>query len=58
MFACEHERVTPDTMILAKALIAGYVPLTITVLTEQISRQIVQTVGAAIVEVCADKVRA
>jgi len=60
--ACEHEGVTPEIMILAKVLTHWYVPLTITLLTEQIfstfaaSLQAVQGVGAAIIEVCADKV--
>jgi adenosylmethionine-8-amino-7-oxononanoate aminotransferase len=36
MFACQHERVMPDIMILAKALTGGYLPLAITLLTEQI----------------------
>lgn len=36
MFACQHENVIPDMMILAKALTGGYLPLAITLLTEQI----------------------
>jgi adenosylmethionine-8-amino-7-oxononanoate aminotransferase len=36
MFACQHENVIPDVMILAKALTGGYLPLAITLLTEQI----------------------
>ncbi len=36
MFACQHENVFPDIMILAKALTGGYLPLAITLLTEQI----------------------
>ena len=36
MFACQHERVIPDIMILAKALTGGYLPLAITLLTEQL----------------------
>ena len=36
MFASQHERVMPDIMILAKALTGGYLPLAITLLTEQI----------------------
>lgn len=36
MFACQHENVMPDLMILAKGLTAGYLPLAITLITEQI----------------------
>jgi adenosylmethionine---8-amino-7-oxononanoate aminotransferase len=36
MFACQHENVFPDIMILAKALTGWYLPLAITLLTEQI----------------------
>lgn len=36
MFACQHEGVMPDMMVLAKALTGGYVPLAITLITEQI----------------------
>lgn len=36
MFACQHEQVMPDIMILAKGLTGGYLPLAITLLTEQI----------------------
>lgn len=34
MFACQHESVTPDIMILAKGLSGGYLPLAITLITE------------------------
>ncbi|CAN5278885.1 adenosylmethionine--8-amino-7-oxononanoate transaminase [soil metagenome] len=36
MFACEHEGVLPDLMILGKALTGGYVPLSLTVISETI----------------------
>ena len=51
-------------MILAKVLTGRYVPLAITLLTEQMfstfaaSRQALQAVGAAIAEVCVDQMPA
>jgi adenosylmethionine-8-amino-7-oxononanoate aminotransferase len=36
MFACEHEGVIPDLMILGKGLTGGYLPLAVTLLTEAI----------------------
>jgi adenosylmethionine-8-amino-7-oxononanoate aminotransferase len=36
MFACEHEAVIPDLMILGKGLSGGYLPLAITIATEEI----------------------
>jgi adenosylmethionine---8-amino-7-oxononanoate aminotransferase len=36
MFACEHERVSPDLMCLAKGLTGGYMPLAATLATERI----------------------
>jgi adenosylmethionine-8-amino-7-oxononanoate aminotransferase len=36
MFACEHESVTPDIMVLGKALTGGYLPLALTLITEQL----------------------
>jgi adenosylmethionine-8-amino-7-oxononanoate aminotransferase len=36
MFACQHEGVTPDMMVLAKGLTGGYLPLAITLITEPI----------------------
>ncbi len=36
MFACEHERVTPDFLCLAKGLTAGYLPLASTLATDEI----------------------
>lgn len=36
MFACEHERVLPDLMAVAKGLTGGYLPLAATLATEKI----------------------
>jgi adenosylmethionine-8-amino-7-oxononanoate aminotransferase len=36
MFACQHEAVMPDLLILGKALTAGYLPLSLTITTEQV----------------------
>ena len=36
MFGCEHEAVVPDVIVLGKALTAGYVPLALTLITEEI----------------------
>ena len=36
MFACEHERVSPDFLCLAKGIAAGYLPLAATLSTEEI----------------------
>ncbi|CAN5786435.1 adenosylmethionine--8-amino-7-oxononanoate transaminase [soil metagenome] len=36
MFACEHEAVIPDVIVLGKALTGGYVTLALTVVTEQL----------------------
>jgi adenosylmethionine-8-amino-7-oxononanoate aminotransferase len=38
MFACEHERVTPDLMALSKGLTGGYLPLGATLATEEVYR--------------------
>lgn len=38
MFACEHERVTPDLMAISKGLTGGYMPLAATLTTEDIYR--------------------
>jgi adenosylmethionine-8-amino-7-oxononanoate aminotransferase len=36
MFACEHEKVTPDMMCLAKGITGGYLPLAATLVTSEI----------------------
>ncbi|MBI3600733.1 MAG: adenosylmethionine--8-amino-7-oxononanoate transaminase [Nitrospinae bacterium] len=36
MFACEHENVTPDILLLSKSLTGGYMPLAATLTTEEI----------------------
>jgi adenosylmethionine-8-amino-7-oxononanoate aminotransferase len=36
MFACEHEKVSPDLLCLAKGLTGGYMPLAATLATERI----------------------
>lgn len=36
MFACEHEGVRPDIMVLAKGITGGYLPLAATLTTEEI----------------------
>ena len=36
MFACDHERVTPDLLCVAKGLTGGYLPLAATLTTENI----------------------
>jgi adenosylmethionine-8-amino-7-oxononanoate aminotransferase len=36
MFACEHERVSPDILCLAKGLTGGYLPLAVTITTDAI----------------------
>jgi len=36
MFACEHEGVTPDLLCLAKGLTGGYLPLAVTLTTDEI----------------------
>ena len=38
LFACEHERVTPDLMTVAKGLTGGYLPLAATLTTERVYR--------------------
>jgi adenosylmethionine---8-amino-7-oxononanoate aminotransferase len=36
MFACEHDRITPDLMAISKGLTGGYLPLAATLTTEEI----------------------
>ena len=36
MFACEHEGVSPDVMVLAKGITGGYLPLAATLTTDEI----------------------
>lgn len=36
MFACEHEKVTPDILCCAKGLTGGYLPLAATITTEKV----------------------
>ncbi len=36
MFACEHEGVTPDIMVLGKGMTGGYLPLSATITNEEI----------------------
>jgi adenosylmethionine-8-amino-7-oxononanoate aminotransferase len=38
MFACQHEKVTPDLMALSKGLTGGYMPLAATLTTEEVYR--------------------
>lgn len=38
MFACQHEGVTPDLMAVSKGLTGGYMPLAVTLTTEEIYR--------------------
>jgi adenosylmethionine-8-amino-7-oxononanoate aminotransferase len=36
MFACDHEKVSPDVMVLAKGITGGYLPLAATLTTEEV----------------------
>jgi adenosylmethionine---8-amino-7-oxononanoate aminotransferase len=36
LFACEHEKISPDLLCLAKGLTGGYIPMAATLATEQI----------------------
>jgi adenosylmethionine-8-amino-7-oxononanoate aminotransferase len=38
MFACDHEGVSPDFMVLAKGITGGYLPLAATLTTEEVYR--------------------
>lgn len=38
LFACDHERVTPDLMAISKGLTGGYLPLGATLATEEVYR--------------------
>ena len=38
MFACEHEGVSPDIICLSKGITGGYLPLAVTIATDQIYR--------------------
>jgi adenosylmethionine-8-amino-7-oxononanoate aminotransferase len=36
MFACEHEQISPDMMMLSKGITGGYLPLAVTAVTDEI----------------------
>jgi adenosylmethionine-8-amino-7-oxononanoate aminotransferase len=36
MFACDHEKISPDLMVLAKGITGGYLPLAATLATEEV----------------------
>ncbi|MCX6356478.1 MAG: adenosylmethionine--8-amino-7-oxononanoate transaminase [Candidatus Aureabacteria bacterium] len=46
IFACEHEGVTPDLLVLAKGITGGYLPLAATLATEKIYRGFLAPFGA------------
>ena len=46
MFACEHEDVFPDIMVLGKALTGGYLPLAITLVNEEVFEPFLVAPGA------------
>jgi adenosylmethionine---8-amino-7-oxononanoate aminotransferase len=45
MFACEHERVTPDLLCLGKGLTAGYLPMSATLATDRVYDAFLGSVG-------------
>jgi adenosylmethionine---8-amino-7-oxononanoate aminotransferase len=45
MFACEHESAYPDIMVLGKALTGGYLPLAITLVSEQVFQPFSEETG-------------
>jgi adenosylmethionine---8-amino-7-oxononanoate aminotransferase len=45
MFACEHESTFPDIMVLGKALTGGYLPLAITLVSEQVFQPFSEKTG-------------
>ncbi len=45
MFACEHEKVTPDFLCLAKGMTGGYLPLSATLTTEEIYKAFLGSYG-------------
>jgi adenosylmethionine-8-amino-7-oxononanoate aminotransferase len=47
MFACEHEAVQPDIIVLGKALTGGYLPLACTLITEEIFTAFVEAEATA-----------
>ena len=45
MFACEHEKVSPDILCLAKGITGGYLPLAATLTTEKIYKAFLGSAG-------------
>jgi len=43
MFACQHEKITPDFMAISKGITGGYLPLAATLITEEIYRAFLGT---------------
>ncbi len=46
MFACEQENTIPDVMVLGKALTGGYIPIALTIVTEEIFSEFLAASGA------------